>query len=105
MTFVRQVFSSPEFYPLRIDFQRRIVQFVRMSRDTYRRSVFLDFRTQHLGTGVYEIRLDDLLFGIADLPTANKAVHYILHTTFCCSTLLARYFELLESCFVLKEPN
>jgi hypothetical protein len=101
----QQILSSPEFYPLKIDFQKRVMQFVRMSRDSYQKSVFLDNRTKHLGVDTYEVRIDDLLFGFAGLPRANRTVHYIFHTTFCCSTLLARYFELLESCHVLKEPG
>lgn len=99
------LFISPEFYPLSIDFQKHTVRFVRMSRDAYRQSVFLDGRVRHLGTDRYEIRIDDLLLGAANTSPVTKPAHYILHTTFCCSTLLARYFELHPHCFVLKEPG
>lgn len=98
------LFDSPDFYPIRIDFVRRIVAFVRMSQETYRKSVFLDHRTQYLGGDVYGMRLDDLLFRSINVPMVSPSVHYILHPTFSCSTLLARYFELLPSCLVLKEP-
>ncbi len=96
--------DSPDFYPVRIDFSRRIVAFVRMSPETYRKSVFLDHRTQYLGADVYGMRLDDLLLRAMTAPMVSRSVHYILHPTFSCSTLLARYFELLSSCMVLKEP-
>jgi hypothetical protein len=74
-----------------------------MSPENYHNSVFLDLRTRHSGSEV-EIRLDDLLLAAASENSA-KPVHCIFHISFCCSTLLARYFELLSSCFVLKEPR
>jgi hypothetical protein len=87
-----------------MDFARSVLKFVRMSRDTYRDSVFLDDRTRFLGNQAFEMLLDDILFAASCKPKAIRPIHYILHTTFCCSTLLSRYFELLEFCFVLKEP-
>ncbi len=104
MNHLSKLYASPELYPIGIDFRRESVKFVRMSRDAYRDSVFLDARTRRLGNESYEIRLDDLLFAAEGKPALAQAVHYILHPTFCCSTLLARYFELLSCCFVLKEP-
>jgi hypothetical protein len=103
MNRLSDLFRSPELYPLRIDFDKRLVRFVRMSQEHYRNSIFLDLRTQHSGTQL-DIRLDDLLLAAAGENPA-KPVHYIFHISFCCSTLLARYFELLPSCFVLKEPR
>jgi hypothetical protein len=66
--------------------------------------VFLDSRTKRAGADIYELRLDDVLLAATGASGGAKNIHYILHTTFCCSTLLARYFEILPSCFVLKEP-
>jgi len=99
------VLTSPDFLPLRIDPNRRVMTFVRMSLDAYRDSVFLDGRTRRVTEDAYELRLDDLLFAHANRPIDFAPAHYILHTAYCCSTLLARYFELLPSCFVLKEPR
>ncbi|MGB2603429.1 MAG: hypothetical protein WBC78_07535 [Candidatus Sulfotelmatobacter sp.] len=97
------LFSSPELYPLKVDFARQVIRFVRMSEESYRHSVFLDTRTRSIGDQTYEIRLDDILLAAATQSRPGR-IHYIFHTTFCCSTLLARYFELLPSCLVLKEP-
>lgn len=104
MSSLQDMFCTPEFYPMKINFRRRVIQFVRMSRESYRESVFLDTRTRHLGKGTYEIKVDDLLLAASITCPEQPIIHYILHTTFCCSTLLARYFELLPYCFVLKEP-
>jgi hypothetical protein len=104
MLSIQNLFKSPEYYPLRVDFQKQIMAFVRMSRDTYRDSVFLDSRTRYLRGRLRTLRLDDLLLAAASTESAARNVNYILHPAFCCSTLLARYFELLPFCLVLKEP-
>jgi hypothetical protein len=99
------LFHSPEFYPQWVDFENNLLHFVHMSRESYRNSVFLDVRTQHLGEPIQKINLDDVLRASAGNDAKSPRVHYILNTAFCCSTLLARYFELFPDCFVLKEPN
>jgi hypothetical protein len=102
---LKGLFHSPEFYPIILDMEKRVIRFVRMSPENYRNSVFLDLRTHHSGGQTYEIKLDDLLLAASVAPQATRRVHYILNCAYCCSTLLARYFELLPSCFVLKEPR
>lgn len=100
-----RLFSSPEFYPLRLDFVRRTVDFVRMTPETYRASSFLDHRTCPADAGLFRAGLDDLLeYHAAERLRAGR-IRYILHTAFCCSTLLARCLEALPSCLVLKEPH
>lgn len=101
---IRSLFTSPEWYPLSIDFPGRLVSFVRMSRQSYRDTVFLDTRTQPATSETFHFKLDDLLLAAAGARAGSKRILYILHPTFACSTLLARYFELLPNCFVLKEP-
>lgn len=98
------LFHSPEFYPQWIDFENNVLHFVHMSRESYRNSVFLDVRTQHLGDPIQKVSLDDVLRASASDGAKSRRVHYVLNTAFCCSTLLARYFELFPDCFVLKEP-
>jgi hypothetical protein len=99
----QDLFRCPDYYPLRIDFDKRNIHFLRMSRETYRDSVFLDTRVQHLGAA-QTVRLDDAIFAASRLGIEPLPVTYILHPAFCCSTLLSRYFELLPSSLVLREP-
>ncbi len=101
---IADLLRSPDFYPLQIDQQKRSMRFVRMSRASYRDSVFLDLRLRHMGE-ILDLKLDDLLLQSGRLAAEERPVHYILHISFCCSTLLARYFELLPNFFVLKEPR
>jgi hypothetical protein len=105
MALQEELFTSPELYPLKVDFQRRIVTFVRMSRVAYETCLFASFAAaRRLSSEAYEIRLDDALLAAASASTRSRRAHYILHTAYCCSTLLARYYELVPSCFVLREP-
>jgi len=100
-----ELFITPELYPLKIDFSKRLVTFVRMSRNAYRSCLFASFRgVQRFGADACEIRLDDVLLAAASAGPTVKRAHYILHTAYCCSTLMSRYFELVPSCFVLREP-
>lgn len=87
-----------------MDFDNGQLSFVPMSRATYRSSSFLDGRTQATGPDRYDVPVVDLLLTAASLPAPPNHVHYIFHAAFCCSTLLARYLELIPPCFVLKEP-
>ena len=103
MKSLHEFLVHPENFPLTLDTDQNLITFVRMSPETYRDSVFLDFRARHLGVE-QTLRLHDLQVAGASIPQSALSVTYILHPAFCCSTLLARYFELLPSCLVLKEP-
>lgn len=99
-----ELLSSPNYYPFKMDFDNGLLSFVPMSRATYKSSSFLDGRTQSAGPDRFDIPVADLLTAAANAPPAAHRGHYIFHAAFCCSTLLARYLELIPPCFVLKEP-
>jgi len=106
MNTLNDLFMSPEWYPLEMDLERRSVTFVRMSQKAYRRSVFhATHAARRFGTDAFTVRLDDVLFGASSAARAARRAHFILHCAFCCSTLLARYLELLPASVVLKEPQ
>jgi hypothetical protein len=99
-----QFMSSPMFYPISMDFSHRVISFIRLSRDDYRDSAFLDSRAVRSNSYFYRTNVDDLFLYNAHVPGSFGLVHYILHPAFSCSTLLARYLDLIPLCFVLKEP-
>jgi hypothetical protein len=102
---MRDLFASPEFFPLEIDLRRRLVTFVRMTREAYADSVFLDYnRTRYVGNPI-TLRLDDVVFACRSSSAPAAKAHYILNTAYCCSTLLSRYFESLPNCLALREPR
>jgi hypothetical protein len=92
--------DTPEFFPMRIDAQRNALLFVQMSRETLKQSAFLDKRAFLSGRRTLLANIDKLR---SRHPQGQ--LHVILHGAFCGSTLLARYFEQLPRCLVLKEPN
>ena len=102
---LRDIFGSPEFCPLFLSDRRRTLTFVRMSKEEYQKSAFIYSNRGQTEGDWYEVQLDDLLLASAMTLEPTKPVHYILNTGFCCSTLLARYFEVLPQCFVIKEPQ
>ena len=91
--------ATPDFFPMKIDSRRNTVLFVQMSRESFRQSAFLDQTIILSGKTTVSAAIPKLLHRKAELP-----MHFILHTGFCGSTLLARYFEELPRCLVLKEP-
>jgi hypothetical protein len=100
------LFLSPEWCPLVIDYHRQILTFVQLSPERYQEYVFLSIdEALRRDLDFRDLHLDDVLLAAASTPPAKPRVHYVLHTAYCCSTLLARYFELLPGCVVLKEPQ
>ncbi len=99
-----EIAGSPSLYPILLDRERREAELVEMTRDTYRASTFLDKRTVTAGT---RRRRCDLRGLLADPPLprpGDPPVHYVLHTGFCCSTLLGRALDQIPSVFCLREP-
>ncbi len=99
------IFDSPDFYPAELMLSHRppSIAFVEAGLDIYRRSSFLDHRMQQ------KPRAKKILCGIPEVRDHYQnappgRVGFIFHIAYCCSTLLARYLELLPGAFVLKEP-
>ncbi len=100
---LERLLSSPDLLPIRLDLDRERVWFAPLTADEYRKFAFLDDRMQRRTSGAYLIDLKSLSDYLSTRPLP-RPMHYILHGAHCCSTLLARYFETLTGCFVLKEP-
>jgi hypothetical protein len=79
------------------------MDFVRLRRESYRRSIFLDGRTVTADPVIRSIPIADVLRALPDTP--RPPMHFIFHAAFCCSTLLARHLEALPALVVLKEPE
>lgn len=101
---VSALLEHPEFFPLQIDLPRHAMLFVQMSREAFRRSSFLDQRAVFAGPAARCVDLDRL-FERQSSELSRCPAHFILHGAFCGSTLLARHFDELPHCLVLKEPH
>ena len=99
------LFATPDLFPLEVNEKRNSIDFVQVSRAWYRSNGFHHGR-RLVGDGhkVFSAEVERLAL---HLPAADAGPpsHYILHGAYCGSTLLARSFEQLPQCFVLKEPH
>lgn len=96
------LFRSPELHLAALDVRKRRAAFVQMSPADYRDPAFL-YDESIVSRPRVELDLSALLDAHARRPHAGQPLHYIFHTAYCCSTLLARCLEAM-GCFVLKEP-
>jgi hypothetical protein len=103
--FDHPIMSSPRLFPVNLDPRRHTISLVPMSRDRYRNLSFLDPRSSRMGPDLYTMNFDDLLLYNDNIEAHSAPVHFILHTALCCSTLLARYLDLIPASFVLREPT
>lgn len=102
----RDLFASPEWYPLQMDFERRYLTFIRMSQKAYQESTFHAARAaRRFGRNAFDMRLDDVMLAASTTPVVKKPIHFVLHCGLCCSTLLTRYLDLFPSSVVMKEPS
>ena len=100
-----EILSSPLLYPVRLDPNSGRIHFIVMSRSGYQESSFLDNRSVRVAGDNYTARIVQLKQLTENWRFPAGPLDFILHGAFCCSTLLARYLELIPHCFVLKEPS
>jgi hypothetical protein len=101
---LEEVFSSPTWYPVELDLGRNRLSFLRLSREDYAKATFLEIR-QLQRHETCKLNIDDLLLYSYRASEKPAPIQYILHGAFCCSTLLARYLDLLPRPFALREPG
>ena len=91
----------PEWLAHRYDPQQDAVHFVRADRETRRSIPFLT--DEHLPSAAEPLvasRLDSLAVTPAAAP-----IHFILHSAYCCSTLLANAYDRDGAASSFKEPT
>ena len=99
MQSVAAIVRDPLWFAHRYDPGHDAFQFRPLSRDAHRAATFLT--DEYLGTGaVTAVRRADVL---AEKPV-TAPLHFIFHSAFCCSTVLARAFDLPGTAMGLKEP-
>ncbi|MEO7276606.1 MAG: hypothetical protein ABIW33_01120 [Sphingomicrobium sp.] len=83
--------------------QGDMAHFQQMTRETFRRSIFLDDRIVRAGGQGFSVPFNEIR--AADWPEpANRPVQFIFHVAQCGSTLLARALDLPGRSLVLREP-
>ena len=97
---VAAIVRNPEWFAYRYDPQHDAVQFIRADRNVHRAAAFL--RDEYLPSSAAPLPLGREE-AIATAPAAGR-IHYIFHSAYCCSTLLARAFDAPGHAMGLKEP-
>ena len=96
----KQIVCDPEQLLHRYDETNDHFQFVTVPRFLHRQCAFLtkEHLPKDIETTIFQ-RAD-----IAALRPASAPIHFIFHSAYCCSTLLARAFDIEGRSMGLKEP-
>lgn len=97
---IAAIARDPQWLPHRYDPDHDAIHFRRTLREHHRSATFLtDEYLPSAGTPVIVRRTDAMAASTGAAP-----VHFIFHSAFCCSTMLARAFDLPGRAMGLKEP-
>ena len=97
---IEAIIRDPLWFPHRYDAARRQILFVHLTREQHRAAAFLDDR--HLDEGLARRTMPIDAIDVAVIPEGR--MHFIFHSAFCCSTLMASALDIPGRVFALKEP-
>jgi hypothetical protein len=95
---------NPAWHLYDVDLERGELHFLEATVDTFRVSAFLDNRIAFTRGELHGFPLDAVAAALRNQPPASAATHFLLHSSFCCSSLLARSLQLDGRTLVLREP-
>lgn len=103
----RALASRPEYYLNEVNLDTGTCAFLRLNRDAYRRSAFMDHRVKTESEEILSAPLTSIQHALDELGTYGESspINYILHTAFCCSTLISRCLGIEGICWALREPT
>lgn len=95
---------NPAWHLYDLDMQRGELHFLEVTPDTYRLSAFLDNRIAYTGDRMHGFPLYAVADALRNAPTDPPPIAFLFHSSFCCSSLLARSLQLEKRTLVLREP-
>ncbi|HSN17368.1 MAG TPA: hypothetical protein VLV87_04080 [Gammaproteobacteria bacterium] len=95
---------NPAWHLYDLDVQRGEMRFLEARPETFRVSAFLDTRIAYTGDQVYGFPLDAIAGALQQHPPPRRELGLLFHTSFCCSSLLARSLQREHRTLVLREP-
>jgi hypothetical protein len=93
--------ADASWFPVDLDVPARRFAFLKLAPSALEQSVFLDTRIQAPLADALPLPADRVR---DELPHAGAPPGFLFHTSFCCSTLLARLLHLEGRSVALKEP-
>lgn len=97
-----ELVANAEWLPHRLDVSRGQIQFARLSRDDHHRLTFLT--DEYIGSEAPKVTVPIQEVAAASSSLPPSRCHFLFHSAFCCSTLIARALDLKGVCMGLKEP-
>ena len=97
---LRNALRDARWYPADLDVARGVYQLLPIDEDIVERATFMDTRLQADFSTASLVQLD----AVAAAVERTGVPCWLLHTSFCCSTLLMRALHLPPTLIALKEP-
>lgn len=98
------LFETPDLYVRDLDWKTCEAVCVRMSRDSYARSSFLDHRTIAAREGERRLPIASLMDAYGRERPQPTPSMFVAHTALCGSTLLTRCIDIPGTCMAYREP-
>lgn len=95
---------NPAWHLYDLDVQRGEMRFLEARPETFQLSAFLDTRIAYTGERVHGFPLDAIAGALRQSPPPPRDLAFLFHTSFCCSSLLARSLQREHRMLVLREP-
>lgn len=103
MTKLVELIEESTWFPAALDPHSGTLSFAKTDRDTLSKEAFLDKRMAGSGIANEVVDLSDAI--AACEQWAEPAPAFIFHSSFCCSTLMARALDAPGAVLALKEPD
>lgn len=98
-----ELLTNPEWFPIGLSQDYRMIRFGQVPRDDLAHEAFLDQRMSGSVKAVQEHPVHEVVAQVGEFPAELPV--FVFHSGFCCSTLLARAFDAPGRCLSLKEPD
>jgi hypothetical protein len=98
------IVRNPAWHLYDIDLQRKELHFLEVTPQTFGVSAFLDNRIAYTTGQMHGFGVDAVISAFRQIPPQSVGMNFLFHSSFCCSSLLARSLQLENQTLVLREP-
>lgn len=101
-----ELVTQSEYYLHALDLAGGQCEFLKLDKQVYKRSPFMDERARPDTQESVRASLAVMgkLAAERSLSRGQAPINYIFHTAFCCSTLISKCLDIEGRCYVLREP-